>query len=94
MNVVGWIAWDHRDLRSIHAYKTDLRKAGVKAPVGTVQRMTEWVMDDPNMDRLAEACDVIGTLWSNGSFGAAVHLLFDRFAQPPHIPPSPPPQQA
>lgn len=39
----------------------DIRKAGVKAPVGTVQRMTEWVMDDPSLDRLAEACDVIGT---------------------------------
>lgn len=30
--------------------------------MGTVQRMTEWLMDDPSMDRLAEACDVIGAL--------------------------------
>jgi hypothetical protein len=37
----------------------------VKAPVGTVQRMTEWVMDDPSIDRLAEACDVIGA-WNRG----------------------------
>lgn len=28
--------------------------------MGTVQRLTEWVMDDPDMDRLAEACDVLG----------------------------------
>lgn len=43
-----------------NATTTDIRAGGVKAPVGTVQRLTEWVMDDPSVDRLADACDVIG----------------------------------
>jgi len=53
-------SFDRRNATQRNATTTDIRAGGVKAPVGTVQRLTEWVMDDPSVDRLADACDVIG----------------------------------
>jgi hypothetical protein len=43
-----------------HPKTTDLRNAGVKAPIGTAQRINEWLSPSPELDRLAAACDVIG----------------------------------
>lgn len=39
---------------------TDLRNAGVKAPIGTAQRINEWLSPSSELDKLAAACDVIG----------------------------------
>lgn len=38
----------------------DLRNAGVKCPIGTAQRINEWVSPGPEIDKLAGHCDVIG----------------------------------
>ncbi len=32
----------------------------MKAPIGTAQRINEWLSPSPELDRLAAACDLIG----------------------------------
>lgn len=70
----GWIAVWFRGLLLYHTnpptqplhqptqigLRADLRNAGVKAPIGTAQRINEWLSPSPELDRLAAACDVIG----------------------------------
>ena len=39
----------------------DLRSAGINKPIGTAQRINEWLSPSPEIDKLAAACDVVST---------------------------------
>jgi exo-beta-1,3-glucanase (GH17 family) len=47
-------------IRHMQDVREGLREKGVQVPVGTVQRLTEWLREKDEMDRLAEASDLLG----------------------------------